>query len=448
MTLDLDQLIRDADPARGLVIPEADPATARTALRRRPPRRLRLTAGALAPGLAVLIVVAVVAVVIVVGGHRSSLRPTTPASPPKTGLLLLQTPDPAGGLPWGLGLVRARDGQVCIQVAHVRSGRLGAVGRYGAYGNDGRFHPVRATDYGPGIDPCTTPDANGNMFYGVLAPNASASADTHVQPAASADRRTIQYGLYGPDVVSITYVSANGRLVTRTTGPGGSYLVVLPHTRAICRPGVRPCIALNPSAGTGVIAGAITAVTYRDGSVCRLVDRLTSMCPAQGRVFAPRKTAAPTVPRSRVATTVSARVVPAHSYCEPRNVGGQLVPCDHQTPAGDIKTTGVSGPGSPHGELVLVSFIARLASDKRRSYYEMAYTKPCGGGGGGLATQGSVHAAQHITQQLFIAPICPGRYTGSITYQPRSGIPDQRGTPSGREGSTLVGRFSFTIPGG
>ena len=68
---------------------------------------------------------------------------------------------------------------------------------------------------------------------------------------------------------------------------------------------------------------------YRDGSLCHLVDRLTSMCSAEGRVFPPVKTVAPTVPRGRVATTVSAQVVPARSrllaVLQPR-VGALLQP--------------------------------------------------------------------------------------------------------------------------
>jgi hypothetical protein len=399
----------------------------------------------------VLVTVAVVVVVVVVAGHRTPTLTSAGGAPPKTGVVLLEAADPQGGPPWGLELVKVSGGQVCPQVGRVEGGRLGAIGQYGAYHNDGRFHPVRGHHHGGVSDTCTPPDAHGNVFATALAPNVPASAAGFQQRGtAPADRRTMEYGLFGPDVVSITYVSATGRLVTKPTGPGGSYLIVLPNTHQICRPGTRPCIVLKAEAGYGgVISGLITTVTYRNGSTCHLVDALTSMCPAKGRVFPPIKSLVPTVPRARVATRVTAQVLPAGYYCQPRSVRiGGWIPCDHGTPPGYARTPGTPGSGTIHQELVHISFTARLAGDNHHSYYEMAYTTPCGGRGqgGGNSTQTTIRAGQHITEQLFASARCHGRYTGLITYQPHGSALGQRnGLPPG-DGSTLVGQFSFTIP--
>lgn len=450
MATDLDGLIRNADPARDLAIPDPDPAAAHADFARGRRRRRSPIPGLVGTGLAVLVAVAVVVIVVAVGGHRMRSVTSAPGVAPARDVVLVQTADTQGGLPWGLELVKASDGQVCLQVDRVSAGRLGAIGAYGAYHDDGRFHPVRRYDQGRVGEPCTTPDANGNVFYGVLAPRVPASAAGYQQRGtAPEDRRTMEYGLLGPDAVSITHVSASGRLITEPTGPGGSYLVVLPATRQICRAGARPCIVLEPGSGTGVISGVIAMVTYRNGDTCRLPATVrTGMCGfrAPGRVLAPFKPVAPTVPRARVAATVTARVLPASYYCQRRNVReATWIPCDHGTPAGYARMPGLSASAPVHQELVQISFTARLAADNHRSYYEMAYTKPCGGGGGNT-TQTSILAGQQVVEQPFVSSRCHGRYTGRITYQPKGGAPGQRNIPSSQDGSTLVGRFSFTLP--
>jgi hypothetical protein len=438
MAIDLDQLIRDADPARGLLIDKPDPATARTAMPRRPRHRRRGMTIAV-PGLVVLVAVAVVALAVTLGGHRSVTQPAAIAPPPRTGVVLVQTHDPAGGLPWGLALVRAGGGRVCLQVGRVKSGRLGTIDAGGA------FHPLRRTDRSPGPATCTTPDPRGNVFFGVLTPDVSAGGGRHPSSAALG-RRTIEYGLYGPDVASVTSVAADGRLVTRPAGPGGSYLSVLPQTATVCRPGVRPCIDLRAQAGTAVISGVLTAVNYRNGSVCHLVDHLTGMCSAEGRVFAPPKVRAPVVARSRVAAPGTARAVPARFYCAARGQSfGTLVPCDHATPPGDVR---IPGTGSRvHEELFRLTFTARLPAGSDRQYM-FSYHNPCGGGGGGPVASRSVRAGQRITVGFFLSSrTCLGRYTGEVAYGPRRSQ-FAPGAPLLDSGSVLVGRFAVTVAGG
>lgn len=106
--MDLDQLIRDADPSRDLSIPVPDssPITQQEFVmpkRRRGRRRRMLTASQSASGLAVagsvLVVIAVVAVVLTVSGQRGPLtqsHPVPSSRPPSTSqLAILQRPQTA-----------------------------------------------------------------------------------------------------------------------------------------------------------------------------------------------------------------------------------------------------------------------------------------------------------------------------------------------------------------
>jgi hypothetical protein len=157
--------------------------------------------------------------------------------------------DPAGGPAWGLRLVDTTRGEVCIAPGRVQDGAIGVLGRDRAFGDDGRLHPF-ATDY---IGPlgCALPDAGGHAFLNVGQTGLPASALIQGIAAAaggcrvdnpppanrallcpSRDLRDVDYGVLGPDAVSITYRTASGGLATdRTAGPGGAYLVVLPYAR-------------------------------------------------------------------------------------------------------------------------------------------------------------------------------------------------------------------------
>jgi hypothetical protein len=75
--IDLDTLIREADPARKLVIPPADPSDVHR-LSRGPHRSLGRLAGALWGGVAVAVALAVAAIALIAGGHRqgATTRPT------------------------------------------------------------------------------------------------------------------------------------------------------------------------------------------------------------------------------------------------------------------------------------------------------------------------------------------------------------------------------------
>ena len=92
------------------------------------------------------------------------------AQPGSVVLSPLRVPDPSGGLPWGIrtyrprsqprGRVRFGPGAVCAQIGHVLEGNLGVLGEDGAFGDDGRFHPLPLQ---PARDDCA--GAQGFVTY-------------------------------------------------------------------------------------------------------------------------------------------------------------------------------------------------------------------------------------------------------------------------------------------
>ena len=79
---------------------------------------------------------------------EESLNPNVGIGIPAPGssqLLTLRIPDPEGGLPWGMRVVRTTRGEVCLQIARVLGTQLGALGIDGEFHNDGRFHPISPT---------------------------------------------------------------------------------------------------------------------------------------------------------------------------------------------------------------------------------------------------------------------------------------------------------------
>ena len=84
------------------------------------------------------------------GAGASSDRPrrsvSSTKSPEPGQVLSLRAPDPGGGLPWGLRLVRTQDGLLCAQVGRVSDGVLGQVGVDGAFEDDRTFHALEASE--------------------------------------------------------------------------------------------------------------------------------------------------------------------------------------------------------------------------------------------------------------------------------------------------------------
>src|SRR5271166_4060643 len=79
--IDLDTLIREADPARDLGIPEVDPAEIGR-LSRRPPRSRRSLIDAAAVGAAVAVALGVALIVLLAGHHRAAVMTGGTAATP------------------------------------------------------------------------------------------------------------------------------------------------------------------------------------------------------------------------------------------------------------------------------------------------------------------------------------------------------------------------------
>src|ERR1700729_1735048 len=76
---------------------------------------------------------------------EGQLNPSVGEGVPAPGasqLLALRVPDPEGGLPWGMRIVRTTRGEVCVQIGRVENGQLGELGIDGVFHYDGRFHSI------------------------------------------------------------------------------------------------------------------------------------------------------------------------------------------------------------------------------------------------------------------------------------------------------------------
>jgi len=184
-------------------------------------------------------------------------------------VLAVRADDPDGGPPWGLRLARTTRNLGCLQAGRLRGGRIGVLGRDGAFGNDGRFHPFADDQIGhPGS--CLQPDGKGqfigSVIYGGLAASASQSSECFppqntrgVAEDELCDPRSVRvlyYGLLGPQAQNIV---VNGTREIPTVGPEGAYLIVE---------------RLGDNGIGGVSAGPvptntpITEIRFKDGSRC------------------------------------------------------------------------------------------------------------------------------------------------------------------------------------
>jgi hypothetical protein len=420
------------------------------------------------------------------GSPVPASQPVTPSafngSALQTGarMLAVRTPDPAGGLPWGMRTVATTRGVVCIQVGRVDSGSVGALGQDDAFNNDGRFHPF-SPNYQSG-PPCPTPDGRGHVFlsvarYGVPAsalPDAPASDGGCLPPRSMpplrssvlprvrraivglrrrlaggptcpvGDLRDIFYGFLGLDAISITYTGPNGQTITtKTIGADGAYLLVFPDS------------ATTPNNDgytydASLVRGPITAVHYRNGHACL---RARGGCPPIGYASA----AGPIPASSQVAAPVTARVEPSRSYCQ--DGPDEVIPCSGRVPPGSRR---IDMRGAAPEVLVVVSFISRTAITNGHSYYYLQMTRApqpdprylrfseeCGGGASDFGQTNSDYAkGQQVTQWFFENLSCRGIVHGNVTLVSITGpatpapMPALRGQSVGRE----VGHFSFTVP--
>lgn len=452
-----------------------------------PRRRPRLPGALLrmivpAMGVAVAIVVAMIALVLVNHGAHSARPQGAQQVPVGTVQLAAEAPDPNGGPPWGLRNLQARRLEGCMQVGRLKSGQIGTLGQDGAFSNDGRFHPIPLHENFP----CARTDASGHLFLNIFRQEVPASAQTgsthggcrsssnqpppsvirplgHTPPTVptcpTRDLRNLAYGVLGPDAVSITYTRGH-HTVTQRTGPDGAYLIVLPATKQSCTVrspgGGRSCMDSAGEITTSTPQSeVITTITYRDGHVCRLpaptlkrsarANRVTG-CPNVGYVRFPAFHP-PHITSAQVSAPMTVRILTAHRYCYSTSL---LIPCDHTIPHGYKP----AAPGaSPRIALVDITFTARLAADNHRSVYELSYGRASGPasctlntGGTSGTTMHPIAAGQRVTIQDY-QEVCPGTYTGLVTYQSNGGPGRDTLDSSGpiHDHSILVGRFEYVL---
>jgi hypothetical protein len=448
-------------------------------------RWLGATARGVPLGLAVLVVVAVAVVALTLGSHGRSPTPThttdavptnppavaklplgTPAGPqaapsnkfqgaaiPSTVKLVAETPDPHGGLPWGLREFQTTRGQTCLQVGRVQDGTIGVIGQDSAWGNDHRFHPISPNAYTG--DSCSATDAHGAVFNNVAVQGGIASADVpwgtgaqggecrigaqpqQFQACPPADLRDLDYGLLGPEAASITYADANGRLLTEpTNGPNGAYLIVRAGTTKSCSRqsgGGQSCVSgSGRTSGPSLQSGVITAVTYRNGHVCSLTAP-TSAGVAQASC-PPVHPSVLTAPQTRVRV----QVTPANRYCSSR-LGQTLERCPNHS-QGLVR---LGGPSSQW--LVILSFRApRSTVAAGRTYYYFTTDAPRGCPNAnqfGEYTE-AVRKDQQVVQWSAFDKHCPGAGYGTISLITSRTVHHSPGEGTGRQ----IASFTFTIP--
>jgi hypothetical protein len=334
--------------------------------------------------------------------------------------LIAEAPDLRGGLPWAVREVRTSRGQLCFTVGRAKNGVIGSIGEFGAWGDDGRFHPLPAAGSDVSLqffcgdldaaglaflnvtDTAAVANATGDAFTNGSARDAAARVELcpassrtgHLRPGLpracpAGVVRDISYGVLGPQATSITYLAAGGRTVTEpTTGPGSAYLIVAPR-RAGCTASSRlQCADAGGSVGLLLESRTIVAAHYRSGRVCRLPQPdarglvRSASCPLVG-YQAPR---APAVSGAELAAPVSVTIPPAAHSCA---------------------SNAPNPPGCAQINLH-IAFTARVAVSNLNSFYEAVIDTPprnytpgartgCPGGGGAIGpTRSTITAGQRV----------------------------------------------------
>ena len=204
-------------------------------------------------------------------------------------LLSLRVPDPHGGPPWVLRSVKTTRGLECLQIGRFANDGIGVLGQDGAFGNDGRFHPLSRNLFEFTFS-CGALDGAGHAFVnevdGALPASALANANTSAggcyqvrvrlrgksQPICPrADLRDVFFGLLGPDAESVTYRTASGASATRGDDRPGRGVPDRAQarrwSRRLARTRRRDRRADTQRFGT---ASPILTVTYTHGRACKL----------------------------------------------------------------------------------------------------------------------------------------------------------------------------------
>jgi hypothetical protein len=384
-------------------------------------------------------------------------------------LLSLRVPDPDGGPPWGLRVLKTTRGLTCVQFGRVVAGRLGVLGEDGAFADDGAFHPF-ASDFLDGVG-CGTDDARGDAFVNEQFHGTPASAlardQQHVSggcyspspPPSSCPPtalRDVYFGLLGPDAASIARTAMAGGGTIPTAGSEGAYLIVLSHRRTQCVPGALICNRGESFSTFGpelVPYEVIRAVDYRGGRSCDVPTPAQhrfpsqSTCPAVGYVAAQGRR----VTAGQLASRVSAHIEAARFYCEK---GQQTVPCDGRVPRGERRIDMRFGPPEL---LLVVEFTAREAVTNFDSHYEINTSDPdargdhkCPVSGASQfgPTQTNLRAGQRVRYTELVDRECPGRSRITVGYVTVDGPSGAEPVPglSGQSAEIPVGETTFVVP--
>lgn len=261
-----------------------DQAARRTSrLERIRARSLRLPALALFLMLGTTTIALAASGVILTGSNVPGQRHPRPGygfgvpAPGRSQLLPLRAPDPAGGLPWGMRVVRTTRGYLCLEFGRVENGRLGELGIDGAFHDDGLLHPLPANTLPEEVD------AGFNVVCGGLGDSGFAGTLVGLEPSGASNLgqktdsrsalREISYGLLGQHARTITYSSEDG-VKTAEVLPGlGAYLVVRRATHG----GQLDSLSESPVAPSKPVvnpSGALKSITYSFGKrTCTVTSR-------------------------------------------------------------------------------------------------------------------------------------------------------------------------------
>jgi hypothetical protein len=379
------------------------------------------------------------------------------AIPRTVGLLGIAAPDPVSGPPWTLRVYDTNRGVGCVQIGRLVDGRIGVLGRDGAFHNDGLFHPLPLQTE-RAVGDCVLLDGHGRIFLSMSTYALQSSAEENacdppsdVRPPPAGmercpekDERNVFYGMLGPQAKSITYELHGHTHTVPTVGPQGAYLIVEKADRRSIASGGDSLPAVVPSGSNP--EQPIRKITYGDGQTCTTTangnrDNSGGRCQPVGYAAEPVR-----IPAARE----------LYSHVRVRRLFGQRV----------------SGHRGKRENQFVVSFTARVAVRNARSDYyifikDPQACRPDGGeGGGGWSLARDVEAGEHIRYTVNVGNSYPGEfnagcggvYRGKVLYMlAPTGGPSffSPQTPLDRQAllgshlgpdAYLVGNFTYHVP--
>jgi hypothetical protein len=336
--------------------------------------------------------------------------------PSSSAVLGLRVPDPVGGLPWGMRIVRTTRGEACLQVGRVLDGKVGVLGTGYAFHHDGLFHTLSPEDALVGGLQCVHVDAHGHVLdtQGPLTASAdglslveSMSERVHCDlpdqhdwgfRCPASQLRLMAFGALGPDAKSLLVRFQGRSFAVKPYGPDGVYLLVLKAPKGT---------NVGPYFGAQAPNPPRMTVTFENGSSCPLPsidDPL--LCHPEGIDYS----SGPTITASDVAS-------PIHASYRTDVRGGQ--PPDVVTGPGSSASAPArqgQGPG------LVIAFTARVGIRGPVSTYGVEIHRPvvpeCFGEGTLQAntTSPTLSPGRRTGFVIRLQAACHGRYSGRVFY--------------------------------